>query len=507
MRAKRRVSNMVCLAGALALCAASAGQAVAKDKTAEEWQAIARTDLDAVRDAIKAAHPGWIDEQNPRFRAWTEQGYREAQALVPRVVSYDTMMSALRYYVTGFRDGHFVYSDNARKGDYAVLTNGWQLDRENGAYVVAAQNPAWQGELPPFGAKLLGCDGRSPEAIIAEDVAPYVERRGLPEMQEWLARALHMEHLTGLELKRCSFEQADGKRLDYSVSYQSLPSESIFKMRRKPAQPAPRQEHSNSYSFDSGVLWIRARNFNMKPADVPKLDAMLKEIESLQGVRQVVFDARGNGGGDSSVGGQILSAALGGLDFDKRELDRLPRVYTQWRVSDVAIDSMGQYVKTMSGRYGADSAQVKQVEQRRERLQQAKQAGQPWIDEGGAPRLTRADIAQRNGRLLRFKGTVALITDGSCASACLDFADQVRLIPGSVHLGRTTSSDTVYLERGMVKLPSGNLLFMPIKVWRNRVRGDSEALVPDVPLDVDIKDDATVRAATLKALAAREHKA
>jgi hypothetical protein len=278
-------------------------------------------------------------------------------------------------------------------------------------------------------------------------------------------------------------------------------------MRRKPSQPTPRAGRSNGYSFENGVLWIRARNFNMNPADVAKLDAMLKEIESLQGVRQVVFDARGNGGGDSSVGTQILRAAVGDLDFDKRDLDRLPRIYTQWRVSDVAIASMGRYLETMSARYGADSDKAKQVEQRRELMKKAKQAGQPWFDEGGAPRLTRADIAQRNGRLTRFKGTVALITDGSCASACLDFADQVRMIPGSVHLGRTTGSDTVYLERGMSKLPSGNLLFMPIKVWRNRVRGDSEALVPDIPLDVDIKDDAAVRAATLKALAARESKA
>jgi hypothetical protein len=498
---------MMRLAGALALCAASYAQAVGQDKTPEEWQAIARSDLDAVRDTIKAAHPGWIDERNPSFRTWTEQGYREAQALIPRVVSYDAMMSAVRYYVTGFRDGHFVYSDNARRKDYRVLSNGWTLDKVNGAYVVTGHNPLWQGELPPFDAKLLGCDGRTPETMIAEDIAPYVERRALPDLQGMLAGSLQVKHLAGLELKRCSFEQADGKRLDYTVSYQALPSESLFKMRWKPSQPTPRPDRSNGYSVENGVLWIRARNFNMNPADVTKLDTMLKELQALEGVRQVVFDARGNGGGDSSVGTQILRAAVGNLDFDKRDLDLLPRIYTQWRVSDVAIASMGRYLETMSARYGADSDKVKQVEQRRELMKKAKQAGQSWFDEGGAPRLTRADIAQRNGRLTRFKGTVALITDGSCASACLDFADQVRMIPGSVHLGRTTGSDTVYLERGMSKLPSGNLLFMPIKVWRNRVRGDSEALVPDIPLDVDIKDDAAVRTATLKALAARESKA
>jgi hypothetical protein len=499
MRAGRQVLKMMRLAAALALCAAGAGQAAAKDKTPAEWQAIARADLDAVRDTVKAAHPGWIDEQNPAFRAWTEQGYLEAEALVPRVVSYDSMMSAVRYYVTGFRDGHFVYSDNVRSKDYRVLTNGWMLDRAGEAYVVAGRNPEWQGELPPLGAKLLSCDGRTVDSLVAEYVAPYVDRRAGTELRKDLAGGLGVLHLAGQELKRCLFEQADGKRLDFAVSYQALPSESIFRMlRMQPAQP--RNDRSNAYSFGNGVLWIRARNFNMNSEQVQKLDAMLKEVAALQGVRRIVFDTRGNGGGDGRVGEQILWAATGGLEFDRGGLEHLPRFYPQWRVSDVSIYNLGRAVEKMGERYGSGSVQVKQMEALRERLKQAKQAGQPWLEQEGGPRLTRADIERRGGKLRRFAGTVALVTDKHCASACLDFADAIRQIPGSVHLGQTTGSDTLYLERGLTRLPSGNLLFLPMKVWRNRVRGDGEALVPDVPLQVDMNDDAAVRTATMAAL-------
>jgi hypothetical protein len=34
---------------------------------------------------------------------------------------------------------------------------------------------------------------------------------------------------------------------------------------------------------------------------------------------------------------------------------------------------------------------------------------------------------------------------------------------------------------------------MPLKVWRNRLRGNNEALVPDFAFDGDIDDDETVR--------------
>lgn len=480
---------------ACTLCAAGVSRSA--DKTPDEWQALARADLDATRAAIVAAHPGYIDDQNPTFRAWTEQGYREALALVPRVDSYDGMLATVRWYVTGFRDGHFVYSDDKRDNTYRVRTDGWVLDRAGDAYVVAGHNPEWQGPLPPLGAKLLGCDGRAPQALVDEDAAPYVERRGLPDLQGVLAGTLAYPWLTGMGYKTCDFEQADGKRLTFPVSYQTVSSASIFK-----SLPRPRRvERRNAYTFENGVLWIRAQNFMLAPAQVKELDVMLKEIAALQGVRTIVFDARGNGGGDSSVGNQIIVAATGGLDFDREGLDRLPKTYPQWRVSDVALEAANRYVDIMTQRYGADSVRAREMDGLRDQFRAAKEAGRAWVDQAGGPRITRADIAQRHGRMKRFDGTVAIIADAACASACLDFVDQVRLLPNSIQLGQTTSSDTVYLESaGRVTLPSGNHLVMPLKVWLNRVRGDSEALVPDVPLRVDMHDDAAVRAATLAAL-------
>lgn len=486
---------------ALVILAAAPAQAAPADKTPQEWQAIARADLDATRAAIAAAHPGYIDKHNPAFRAWYEQGYREAGNLIPRVVSYDTMMAAVRYYVTGFRDGHFNYSDHARKGGYGIVTSGWMVDQIGSDYVVVGHYPAWDGPLPPFNARLLGCDGHTPAQLITTHVAPFIDRREMPAIRRTLAASLGDLQLAGLELKRCAFVQANGQALDFTVRYHRLPGKPMM---MRPEQPAPfnSAERANAYSVEAGVLWIRAQNFQLAAGEGAKLGIMLDEIAALQGVRQVVFDARHNGGGDSTVGEQMIVAATGGLAYDHRGLERLPQVHAQWRVSQVAIDSMGWYLEMMTARYGAGSARARSIEELRARLQQAKDAGQDWFDEPDTPRLTRAAIAARGGKLRRFDGPVALVTDDNCASACLDFADAVLRITGAVHIGQTTSSDTVYLEQGRAALPSGNQLAMPIKVWRNRARGDSEALVPDV--FVDIADDAAVRAATIKALAVRQ---
>ena len=90
------------------------------------------------------------------------------------------------------------------------------------------------------------------------------------------------------------------------------------------------------------------------------------------------------------------------------------------------------------------------------------------------------------------------------ACACLDFADQIRLVPSSIHLGSTTGADTLYIDVGRVVLPSGNTFVLPLEVWRNRLRGDNEPLVPDVRLDCDVEDDVAVRRETLAVLEATD---
>lgn len=468
------------------------------DKTPEQWQTIALADLNAVHAAIIDAHPGYIDTANPGVRLWTEQGYREARALIPRVINYDTMMSAVRYYVTGFLDGHLVYSDNIRSGDFHEMVNGWRVDEQGGAAVVTAVMPEWDGPVPPLGATLLDCDGRTPDAIVAEDMAPYFDRRNLPTLRKSLFSEIRSVQLAGLELKRCTFIRPDGKKIALDVKYRSTPTMDVWKGLRSVRSHSP--DRRNRYDFRDKVLWIRAANFTLSPDEAKDLNIMLKEIAALRDVRLIVFDTRENAGGDSVVGQQILAAATGGLEFDTGGLERLLPVYAQWRVSDMSISGVEHYVDVMSERYGSNDPRTQETKQLLARLRDARRAGNAWVDSAGAPRLTRAEIASRQGRLRRFNGTVAIITDGNCASACLDFADQVRLIPGSVQLGQATSSDTVYLERGSLKLPSGNLLFMPMKVWRNRVRGDGEVLVPDIQLNVDFSNDEAVRAAALDAL-------
>ena len=489
---------LVATAAALLLTATAtqAAPADAPARTEADWQEMARADLEATHALVLSAHPGAIDELNPGFKEWTETGYRKALALVPRAISYDTAMAVVRYYVAGFRDGHFSYSDNARKG-YPAYVNGWVVERVNGDYIVRKDWPHWPTPLPPAGARLIECDGRAPDAIVREDAAPYLDGRDLPAMLDMATDSMTMLKLSGLTLKRCRFKDPAGETIDIDVSYHMVTNDELFAvMADASRQPA----RHNGYTLDDGVLWIRAGNFNLQPGteDGPELEALVAALPALKGVRQIVFDTRGNGGGDSSVGARIFNAATGGYDIpDMAYIRQLPRTYAEWRASDVSIDFIAAGLERKTALYGAQSGAVKQLQELSAQLKAAKAAGLPWVRQDGGYRIAAADFTRAHGHMRRFDGKVVLVTDYHCASACLDFADLVLLAPGATHLGQTTSSDSVYLEAAGTRLPSGNQLFLPMKVWRNRVRGNNETLAPQVPLTVDMRDDDAVRAATL----------
>ncbi len=462
---------------------------------ATDWRALAAGDLDAARAAIRAGHPGYIDEQNPAFREWEAKGYEGARALLPRVNSYDSMLAAVRYYIAGFQDGHLGYSDNIRKESH-LLSSGWSLGYADGVYRVAGALPKWDMPLPPIGAELLDCDGVAAEQLLRR-LSRYYDGRDLPGVRHQLAPLLTGETMPGEELKKCRFRTAQGQVIKFAQHYAMVKFEDVMALNVSALAPKRR----NDYALQDGVLWIHAGNFQPDREAAQQIDKMLEELPRLEGVRTIVFDSRGNGGGNSEIGTRFFDAATGGLAMDAADESAVPHSFAQWRVSDAAIEGMDFRLQRIGAAQGKDSEDYKWVAELRERIVKAKAEGQSWVEQPGDARLSRADIVARHGKLRRFSGKLVLVTDEHCASACLDFADLVRSVPGAIHMGQATSADTLYMDIGRVAMPSGNKLIMPLKVWRNRLRGNNEALQPDVPLQVDIRDDDAVRKAVLAALA------
>jgi hypothetical protein len=473
------------------------GQPEAK---ASYWQDLARKDLDAVREAIREIHPGAIDEQNPAFAQWIEQGHARAGALVPRVINYDTMLAAVRHYVGGFRDGHLVYSDDLRGQSMPMRTTGWSLGFVEGEFRVAGRADIWPSALPDTGWTLLACDGRTLEEIWHGDHAPYLsDQSGLPHPERHLAYLLSQLRLAGSGLRECRFRDPDGVEHPLAIRYQDRPTSEVWDWWTSGSRSRPRDD--NGFERIGKALWIRAANFAPDPQQMEALEVLLDQIRKERGHRAIVFDARGNGGGNSGVGWRIFEAATGGLEYDENDLDRLPQTHALWRVSAPAIARMTDAVARSREVYGESSEEYLHGLARVQAMRTALTEGRDWVRQDDGPRLDRAEMEARKARLKHFDGRIALLVDHRCVSACLDFADLIAQVPGSLRLGETTGADAVYIDGGArVELPGGNRLFLPLKVWRNRLRGHNEPYTPDLPIDLDAIDEAELRKQVLRAV-------
>ena len=481
----------------LALCATGAAFAgTVEDKA--RWQAMASADLDAVHARIQEAHPGVIDPANPQFSVWVEKGYQEARAYLPYVVSYDTALSVVRYYTAGFEDGHLGYSDDIRH-DYPILVTGWNIDWTRGHYVVTASLPGWSVPLPPVGAVWTGCDGLSADDVLKTKVAPFTDRRAGDESHRTRVMELWVRRPVAEDLRECTFRTASGETMRLPVAYQPIKTKQFFDALPRTQDGSARA--ANAYELQDGVLWIHAGNFKLREesGDIHELDEMLAGLAKVRDVRAIVFDTRGNRGGDSSVGDRIFEAATGGLEFDRSNLDAFPRYHAQWRVSDFLVTFLDSMLEQSKQLYGAGSARVAEDTAFRDEVIAARKAGRSWVDQDAGPSIRRQDVIARHGHMRRFDAKIALLTDSACVSACLDFADVVLQVPGVIHMGQTTDADSVYMVAAPSRMPSGNRLVMPVKVWRNRVRGNNEPLVPDVPVDLG-QEEAKVRRDVLRAL-------
>jgi len=452
----------------------------------DPWGMLAQRDLTAMHDAILANHPGPADSQNPEFRKWLDDGYAEAMRRAASVKTFGGYHYALRFYGAGFRDGHLqsglmVTSDEMAWPGFAVALRG------GGKYVVGAVADPKDATLPPAGSEIVDCDGRTPRTIVEEDVWPYVLGPKLDSAWTNVAGSMLLDRGNPW-MKRpasCRFRIGDALTtlpLRYRETSVDAFAKVVAASRASLApQPAARPVGNNG-------VWVSIPSFyDADPDALSRLRELVRLAPEWRGAAFVVFDVRSNSGGNSSWGDDILRALYGAPYLDRVMRPKFDGQYVEWRVSKDNLQHVRNIVSGIRARKGSDDASAKRFEE---------------IANGMA-----AELARNNTGLFRpaedgstdeeagaaadpmFKGRVVLLTDSRCASACLDFADRIHFLPGSLHAGLTTSADSVYMEVRPVTLPSGiGRLGLPVKVYRHRPRGHNEPYVPQAPYAGDIND-------------------
>lgn len=470
-------------AGTLAAClslgtlASPASAALAQDDTTTtqpDWSQAALDDLSFIRAIIADNHPGPVDPETPAFRDWYERGFEVARSLAVEAENPAGYYFALMRYVIGFNDGHLGLLPDASL-NVSWSSPGFVLKRSGDEYVVATvQRPEVS---PPTGAVLISCDDRPAGDLarerVGEFLSPWEPAARRYAMAPWVL--LDGGNPFVARPESCIFTEA-GSRDRYLLDWKP-----VGNVGGLVAEATESGMLDNEMRRVRGGYWLSLPRLLMSGQHAQTevleeiIDRVARERDSLLDATFVVFDLRSNTGG-SSTWVRRIADLLWGEDY----LDAL-------QLGSTAIDhrvSRGNYEHFRWIRdthfTDPDRPGYEYVHALVEGLEAGLARGDTFFryandDDSDESHRTAAPPPARATDL---DVPVFVLTDHTCASACLDAVDLL-LAAGATQIGRATSGDTPYMEARTEALPSGyGELVFPTKVYRGRPRGSNEAYAP-----------------------------
>jgi hypothetical protein len=480
------------IAASLFAALLSTAAAVAPAQGVNPWALMAERDLRAMHAEVQANHPGSVDALNPDFSKWVDTGLQESLQRAAEAKSFGGYAAAVRYYAAGFRDGHFNVAFHLTPS--RVAYPGFTLAHRNGKLIVASA-ASGDPQLPAIGSELLDCDGTSGQEILARDVLPYTSGPLLAAQTTATAPFLLLDrgYPRVKRAKECRFRSGGGT-VTVALRYRDLETSAWQKL----AVPASAETPAMRRIANDGV-WAPIPSFQgYEPATREWLQKLVDAAPSWRDAPFVVFDLRGNGGGNSDWGRRILRALYG--DETMNEIGRFSAgSYVEWRVSPANVEHVRWLAESIAMQSGKESRNYKSMVALGEEMAQALKRKQPLYSPSRGSAVA-TDTPSTATPL--FRGRLIMLTDSVCASASLDFADLARRAPRATHVGQTTSADSVYMENRGTLLPSAAAsLNLPTKVYRARPRGHNEPYVPHTAFDGDIANTAAVESWILGLLA------
>jgi Peptidase family S41 len=485
----RMSCRLVCLS-ILALLAPS--YLAAQNPEERDWAEALRKDAEALHNDIATNHPGPVNTADPDFGKNNDRQLAIAIARAGDAKTYADYFFALREYVASFDDGHMSF------GAFGNTPNDYNwpgfLTDYNQSGEIIVRNIT-ESSAVPIGAKLIACDSLTAEQYAQATLGKMwgrwqleAQRRSngpflfLDEGSRYIARA-----------KSCSFNVKAEIRT-VILDWKPIRLREYVDLSKVTQSPSPKSFETRI--LDDGIFWFSMPSFNGHPdspagkALPPMIARMRTDRPRIAAATAIILDLRGNGGGSSDWSRQMANALWGGSAI--RRLTQ-SNVRVDWRASQANLDAIENGYRERGAGQAMSSDIRDWYETTIAGLSAAIEQGDLlWRHpESKDPTSQKLMSRKKEGAAMPLP-PVFFVTDEKCGSACLDAVD-LWLALGAVHVGRTTSADTLYMETRSYKLPSGITGgSMPMKVYRGRPRKSNEPAVPKHIFDGDINDTAAL---------------
>lgn len=458
---------------------------------ATDWHAAARQDMQFAIDRVRTGHAGAVSGQLDVTEP-LEAGGRSGLIEASNVKTEQDYRRAMVRFISGFGDPH---TGTSLRGKVRAWT-GIVIDRVDGQYRVIWSEPRWPQPLPPIGAVVQSCGGVWTGTYLKNMVAPFIlQSAEYASSAGDAARQAMFDTGLGWTPAACTFTLADGASrafdLPLRVVADGIGDERIEQVRQ---QYVAKARPVGLYPLAPRMHVVSMPDFNgsKSAAAYEKLYAQLAAVQSSD---WVVFDLRGNGGGDSSWGNRALQALYG-----KQYGESLngAAAYSKQLIANAATVAVyRRYIDAPE--FAASKAEMEGIVQQ---LQAAIRNGQKMADvEGG----TREKALALAATLRKRPGgpRIAAIINRGCFSSCMNFVQQIGTIGDTVLLGEPTLGYSPYGEIDRVDLPSGHgTISLPSAIYVS-LQATRAPFVPALPYPGNLADEKALMqwvATTLKQL-------
>lgn len=444
---------------------------------ATDWNAAARQDMQFAIDTVRSSHAGAVSGQLD-VTVPLETGGRVGLIEAANVKTEQDYRRAMVRFISGFGDPHTGISVGLK----VQAWTGIVLDRVDGRYRVIWSEPNWPHPLPPRDAMAQSCDGVWVGTYLKTSVAPLINHS--PEYAtsaSETARQAMFESGLGWTPKQCSFTLADGSNRSYDLPLRAVADgigdERIVQVRK---QYAAKARPVGLYPLAARMHWVAMPDFN-GAVSAAAYEKLYLDLAALKNADWIMFDLRGNGGGDSSWGARALQAIYG-KDYGRRLGETAS--YSKLLIADQATaDVYRRYANAPES-----AASKGEFEQVLHALEKAIRSGDKMV---ALDERTREQAATQAAQLRQRPGgpRIAAIINRGCFSSCMNFVQQISAMADTVLLGESTLGYSPYGEINKFDLPSGHgSIRLPSAIY-TAFQATREPFLPDLPYPGNLADE------------------
>ena len=239
------------------------------------------------------------------------------------------------------------------------------------------------------------------------------------------------------------------------------------------------------------VWWITLPTFqDLNEKQQSELAQLKSQLSKIRNSRAIIFDIRGNRGGNSDIGRAIVSSLFGENYTSYRVCLTKQSQAIDWRAPEILAHV--QWLR----KHIAQPNEHQKYDDIAQGIDKSIKHKNPFYRE--KKKITALDHVEKKHTV---EAQIACIIHGENGSAALNFIDDLMAMQHPITLiGQTTNADRLYMELRMIDLPSNNGEFChPVKVYRNRPRKDNQPYQPTLVFKGNINDTDALRKFVLNA--------